>query len=71
MSRKIMRLARKRNVDDSFLLAHPDGDQLDQIGKLLEAQSILPVIDKVFPFEQAREALAYLARVGRKAKWSC
>jgi NADPH:quinone reductase-like Zn-dependent oxidoreductase len=68
MSRKIMRLARKRNVDYSFLFARPDGDQLAQIGKLLEAQSIRPVIDKVFAFEQAREALAYLAQGRSKGK---
>jgi len=68
MSRKIMRLARKRNVDYSFFFARPDGDQLAQIGKLLEAQSIRPVIDKVFTFEQAREALAYLALGRSKGK---
>jgi NADPH:quinone reductase-like Zn-dependent oxidoreductase len=68
MSRKIMRLARKRNVDYSFLFARPDGDQLAQIGKLLEAKSIRPVIDKVFAFEQAREALAYLAQGRSKGK---
>jgi NADPH:quinone reductase-like Zn-dependent oxidoreductase len=68
MSRKIMRLAKKRNIDYSFLLARPDGDQLAQIGKLLEAQSIRPVIDKVFSFEQAREALVYLAQGRSKGK---
>ena len=68
MSRKIMRLARKRNVDYSFLFARPDGDQLAQIGKLLQAQSIRPVIDKVFTFEQAREALAHLAQGRSKGK---
>jgi NADPH:quinone reductase-like Zn-dependent oxidoreductase len=68
MSRKIMRLARKRKVDYSFLFARPDGDQLAQIGELLEAQSIRPVIDKVFTFEQAREALAYLAQGRSKGK---
>ena len=57
MSRKIMRLAKKRDVDYSFLFARPDGDQLAQIGKLLETQRIRPVIDRVFPFEQAKEAL--------------
>jgi NADPH:quinone reductase-like Zn-dependent oxidoreductase len=68
MSRKIMRLARKRNIDYSFLFARPDGDQLAQIGRLLEAQSIRPVIDKVFSFEQAMEALAYLAQGRSKGK---
>lgn len=60
MSRRIMRLARKRNVDYSFLFARPDGSQLAQIAELLDARRIRPVIDKVFPFEQAKEALEYL-----------
>lgn len=68
MSRKVMRLTRKRDVDYSFLFARPDGDQLAQIGKLLETQRIRPVIDKVFPFEQAREALEYLALGRSKGK---
>lgn len=61
MSRKIMHLARKRNVTYSFLFVRPDGGQLSEIGELLENGVIEPVIDKVFPFEQAREALSYLA----------
>lgn len=61
MSRKIMHLARKRNVTYSFLFVRPDGGQLSEIGELLENEVIEPVIDKVFPFEQAREALSYLA----------
>jgi NADPH:quinone reductase-like Zn-dependent oxidoreductase len=68
MSRKIMRLAKRRDVAYSFLLAHPDGDQLAQIGKLLETHRIRPVIDKVFPFEQAKEALEYLAQGRSKGK---
>jgi NADPH:quinone reductase-like Zn-dependent oxidoreductase len=68
MSRKIKRLAKKQNVDYSFLFARPDGAQLAQIGKLLETQRIRPVIDKVFPFEQAKEALAYLAQGRAKGK---
>jgi NADPH:quinone reductase-like Zn-dependent oxidoreductase len=55
-------------VDYSFLFAHPDGDQLAQIGQLIEAHRIRPVIDKVFPFEQAKEALDYLARGRAKGK---
>ncbi|MBK6615745.1 NADP-dependent oxidoreductase [Ottowia sp.] len=68
MSRKIMRLAKKRDVDYSFLFARPDGEQLAQIGKLLETQRIRPVIDKVFTFEQAKEALDYLALGRAKGK---
>ena len=68
MSRRIMRLAKRRDVAYSFLFARPDGAQLAQIGKLLETQRILPVIDKVFPFEQAKEALDYLALGRAKGK---
>jgi len=68
MSRKIVRLARQRNVSYSFLFARPDGAQLGEIGKLLEAERIKPVIDKVFPFEQAKEALEYLGQGHAKGK---
>lgn len=68
MSRKIMRLARKQDVDYSFLFARPDGDQLAQIGALLQAQRIRPVIDRVFPFDQAQQALDYLALGRAKGK---
>ncbi|MDX8130398.1 NADP-dependent oxidoreductase [Methylomonas sp. OY6] len=68
MSRKIMRLARKREVTYSFLFVRPEGDQLGEIGKLLEAERIKPVIDKVFPFEKAKDALIYLAQGRSKGK---
>lgn len=68
MSRKILRLAKKRDVRYSFLFVHPDGDQLTQIGGIIEAGHIRPVIDKVFPFDQAREALAYLEAGRAKGK---
>lgn len=68
MSRKIMQLARRREVAYSFLFVRPDGDQLAEIGELLKAERIKPVIDKVFPFEQANDALAYLAQGRSKGK---
>jgi NADPH:quinone reductase-like Zn-dependent oxidoreductase len=68
MSRKIMRLAKKRDVAYSFLFVRPDGTQLAEIGKLLETERIRPVIDKVFPFEQAKEALEYLAQGRSRGK---
>lgn len=68
MSRKIKRLAKQQEVGYSFLFVRPDGDQLAQIGQLLETQRIRPVIDKVFPFEQAKEALDYLAQGRAKGK---
>ena len=68
MSRKIMRLAKQRDVSYSFLFVHPDGNQLAAISKLLETGQIKPVIDKVFPFNQAKNALEYLALGRSKGK---
>ncbi|MDR3393510.1 MAG: NADP-dependent oxidoreductase [Parasulfuritortus sp.] len=68
MSHKIMRLAKKRDVTYSFFFARPDGAQLAEIGKLLETERIRPVIDKVFPFEHAKEALEYLAQGRSRGK---
>ncbi len=68
LSRKIHRLARKREVGYSFLFVHPDGGQLAAIGKLLDAGTLRPVVDQVFPFEQAKEALAYLEKGRAKGK---
>ncbi|MGY6257480.1 NADP-dependent oxidoreductase [Paraburkholderia caledonica] len=68
MSRKIKRLAKKRDVTYSFLFMRPDGAQLCEIGELLKSEQLRPVIDKVFPFEQAKEALEYLAQGRAKGK---
>lgn len=68
MSRKILRLAKARGVRYSFLFFHPDGAQLAEIGGIIDAGSIRPVIDKVFPFDQAKEALAYLDAGRAKGK---
>lgn len=68
MSRKIMKLALRRNVGYSFLFARPDGNQLAQIGQLIEAQRIRPLIDRVFASEQAKDALEYLAQGRSRGK---
>ena len=68
MSRKVMRLAAKRDVAYSFLFVRPDGAQLSEIGQLLQSGRVRPVIDQVFPFVQASDALAYLAQGRSKGK---
>ena len=68
LSRKIIRNAKKLGIEYSFLFAHPDGAQLAEIGELLQAGKIRPVIDKTFPFDQAKEALAYLEKGRAKGK---
>lgn len=68
MSRRIRRLAGRKGVRYSFLFVRPDGRQLEEIGKIMDSGSIRPVIDKVFPFDKAREALAYLEAGRAKGK---
>lgn len=68
MSRKVMRLAAKREVAYSFLFVRPDGAQLAEIGKLLQDGTLRPVVDKVFAFKQSPEALAYVAQGRSKGK---
>ncbi len=68
LSRKIIHRASKRGAAYSFVFVHPDGRQLAEIGELLKAGRIRPVIDRVFPFEQVKEALAYLMKGRAKGK---
>ncbi len=59
LTRKPRALAAKRNVRFDYHFMSPSGMQLAAIAKLLEQKIIVPVVDKVFPLDQAREALAY------------
>jgi len=59
LSRKTTRLARKHGVRFEYLFMRAAGEQLGEIAKLVERGVIRPVIDKVFPLDQIREALAY------------
>lgn len=68
MSRKIIKLSKQKGVDYAFHFVRPDGQQLAEIGELLKAERNRPVIDKVFPFDQAQEALDYLALGHAKGK---
>ena len=51
----------------AFHFVRPHGGQLAQIAALIEAGSIRP-IDKVFPFTEAKQALAYLAQGRARGK---
>jgi NADPH:quinone reductase-like Zn-dependent oxidoreductase len=68
LSSGVKKYAKKLNVNYTFLFMRADGTQLGAITKLIEAGSIKPVIDKVFPFEQTNEALAYVETGRAKGK---
>jgi NADPH:quinone reductase-like Zn-dependent oxidoreductase len=59
MSRKAMAAARKRGARYEYLFMRADGEQLRQIAALVENGTIRPVIDRVYPLQEVREALAY------------
>lgn len=68
LSRKIRASAKRHGVDYSFLFMKAQGEQLRRITGLIEAGAIRPVVDRVFPFEQTNEALAYVESGRAKGK---
>ena len=68
LSNKVIKQAKKLNVDYSFLFMQANGKQLSEIGKLIDADVIRPVVDKIFPFEQTNEAMSYVESGRAKGK---
>ena len=66
LSYGIRRKARRRSVIYSFLFMRASGSQLSEITSLMDSGIIRPVVDRVFPFESTKEALAYVE--GGRAK---
>ncbi|OQR57499.1 NADP-dependent oxidoreductase [Bacillus sp. CDB3] len=58
-SNKLTTLEKKHNAQYSFLFMKPSGDQLRIIANYIESGKIKPVIDRVFPFEDAQKAMEY------------
>jgi alcohol dehydrogenase len=59
VSRKAAAAARDHHARFEYLFMRADGEQLRQIARLVEDGAIKPLVDRVFPLEQVREALAY------------
>ncbi len=68
LSRGILKKAKSRGVDYSFLFMRAEGQQLQEIAKLIDAGAIRPVVDKVFDFAQTADALAYVETGRAKGK---
>jgi alcohol dehydrogenase len=63
-SHKLTALEKKHNVQYTFLFMKPSGEQLRIIANFIETGKIKPIIDRVFPFENAQKAMEY-AESGR------
>ena len=68
LSSGIRKNAKRFGVNFSFLFMRAEGNQLLEITSLINAGIIKPVIDKMFPFEQTNEALAYVESGHAKGK---
>ena len=68
MSSEIRRKARRRSVGYAFLFMRANGRQLGEITDLVEAGIIRPVLDRIFPFEAASQAIAYVETGRAKGK---
>lgn len=49
----------RHGVRYTHLFMHPSGEQLRQLGDMVEAGALRPHVDRVFPFAQTREAIAH------------
>ena len=68
LSHRIRKAAKRHDVSYSFVFMRANGDQLSQIATLIDAGAIRPVIDRIFPFESTKEALAYVETGRAKGK---
>ena len=67
-ARKIKKAASKINASYRFYLMSPNGKQLNKLAKLYEKESIKPVIDNTFVFEESITAIDYLSKGRAKGK---
>jgi len=68
LSLSIRKKAKRHRVSYSFLFMRANGEQLRKITALTEAGIIRPIVDRVFPFEETDEALAYVETGRSKGK---
>jgi len=60
------RSAARHGVRYRYLFMHPSGPDLEELAALIDAKKVEVVVDRIFPFAEAKEALAYLE--GGRAK---
>ncbi|MBK7946559.1 MAG: NADP-dependent oxidoreductase [Flavobacteriales bacterium] len=68
LSAGVRKKAKRLKVGYRFLFMKASGAQLERITALIDAGTIRPVMDKVFPFAETKEALAYIETGRAKGK---
>ena len=68
LSAGVRKKAARRDLAYAFLFMRANGQQLRGITRLIEGGAIRPVIDRVFPFGSANEALTYVEAGHAKGK---
>ncbi|MFE9997728.1 NADP-dependent oxidoreductase [Streptomyces avermitilis] len=67
LSFRTRRRAKRRKVTYSFLFMKASGDQLRELTPLIDTGKIRPVVDRVFPFAETRQAMEYVEKGRAKA----
>jgi NADPH:quinone reductase-like Zn-dependent oxidoreductase len=68
VSAPIRRVARACGVDYRYLFMHASGEELAELAAMVEAGALRVVVDRVFPFEQIKDAMVYLESGRAKGK---
>lgn len=68
LSHRVRRKAKRLGVHYSFLFMRADGEQLEEIARLIDSGVLRPVVDRIFPFNQTPEALTYVETGRAKGK---
>lgn len=68
LSSATRRRARRLGVSFHFLFMRANGDQLRELTSLIDAGVIRPVVDRVFPFAETNDAMAYVESGRAKGK---
>ena len=58
-NKKITKQANSKSAYYKFIFMTPNGNQLNDITSLVEAEKVKPTIDKIFPFSETIDALVY------------
>lgn len=64
----VRKKAKRHNLNYSFLFMRANGSQLHAITSLIDSGIIRPIVDRVFPFEETNEAMAYVEKGRARGK---